>query len=123
MKNRSQLIKMFKEELLLLAYLFAILIIIFKIVFYKENILVLAASVFGLFWLYILPGFTLMFIWRERFDFIERLVVGSAFGVAITGLVSYYLTLVNVPIRSQFILAPLILVVVSAVLIYVNEKK
>jgi len=54
-----------------------------------------------------------MYIWKERFDFLERLIAGSVLGIALVGLSSYYLTLFKLNIRWQYILVPLILLIVS----------
>ena len=109
----KDLIKSIRTELKYLGYLFLALLAIFKIVFYKENIFILIRTVLALFWLFILPGFALMYIWKERFDFLERLIAGSVLGIALVGLSSYYLTLFKLNIRWQYILVPLILLIVS----------
>lgn len=123
MKNNNPVFDKIKEESMWLLYLFICLVVVFKIVFYKENISTLIHSVFGLFWLFILPGFALMFIWKDNFDFIERLIGGSVLSVAIIGLTSYNLTLLNVNIRLQYILVPLSIEVISITIIYFLTKQ
>ncbi len=109
----KDLIKLIKTELKYLGYLFLALLVIFKIVFYKENTLILIRTIVALFWLFILPGFTLMYIWKEKFDFLERLISGFVLGIALVGLTSYYLTLSKLNIGWQYILVPLIFLAIS----------
>ena len=116
-------IKLIKTESKYLIYLLVALLILFKVVFYKESITILARTVIALFWLFILPGFSLMYIWQDKFDFLERLISGTVLGIALIGLASYYFTLFNVDIRLQYLLTPVLLLVISAGFILKKQKK
>jgi uncharacterized membrane protein len=122
MKPFKHIIDLIKKELKLLIYIFIALVAIFKIVFYKEDILILIRIVFGIYWLFLLPGFLIMYLWKENFTFIERLIFGCTLGIALTGLISYYLSLIEFNIRLHFFIIPLIIITISFVLIYYNEK-
>jgi uncharacterized membrane protein len=100
-----------KKELQYIGLLFLIILIMFKIVFFKENFIVLLRLVFSLFWLFVLPGYFLMFYWKEKLNFIERFVIGIALSVAIIGTFSYYLGLFGLHIKFQTILLPLVLII------------
>src|SRR3989344_9321224 len=91
--KKNELILLLKKEGKIMLMVLAALLIVFKIVFYNESLLVVGRTVLGFFWLFILPGYTLMLFWRERLDFLERLVLGTAVAVALISLASYYLTL------------------------------
>ena len=119
----TETIKLIKTESKYLIYLLVALLILFKIVFYKESITILIRTVIALFWLFVLPGFALMYLWKDKFDFLERLISGSVLGIALIGLASYYFTLFNVDIRWQYILTPLLLLAISAGYILKKNKK
>ena len=61
-----------------------------------ENFIVLLRNVLSLFWLFVLPGYFIMFYWKEKLGFIERVVVGIGIAAGIMGGSSYYLGLAGV---------------------------
>jgi len=118
MNKKKEIINLIKKELKTVIYLFLALTIVFQIVFYKENIFTTIRTVFGIFWLFIIPGYTLMLLWKDRFDFIERIICGTVLGITIISITSYYFTMFGLHIRSQFILIPLFIVVITLILLY-----
>lgn len=112
-----------KRESLYLIYLFVALCLIFKIVFYQEKVLVLFRAVLGFFWLFILPGFAVMYYWTDKFDFLERLIFGAVLGVAIIGISSYYLTLFKINLHWQYLIIPVIMLAVSGIMVWRKSKK
>lgn len=102
-----------KKEGIYLGLLLVSLIILFKVVFYKElfsNVVFMSLS---LFWLFILPGFAIMFYWRSDLDFLERLVIGTALGLGVVGSASYYLGLIGLNIKYQIVPVPLLLILLG----------
>ncbi len=100
-----------KKESIYLAVVFLALLLILKIVFFKENFVVLARYSFSLFWLFILPGYFAMLYWREKIEFMERIVVGFAVSAAVIGVFSYYIGLIGLNIKYHTFLLPLILII------------
>jgi uncharacterized membrane protein len=124
MDEQKEWISVVKKESLILLYLFIALVVIFKIVFYNEGIWTILRTVFGIFWLYLLPGFSIMYLWREKLDFLERLIFGTVLGMAIAGLSSYYITLFTGSIRYQFIIIPILAEIVAFILLaYQNRRQ
>ncbi|MBI3034079.1 hypothetical protein HYY72_02875 [Candidatus Woesearchaeota archaeon] len=106
-----------KKEAISLGLAYIALLIIFQAVFYRENVLVTLRSVSSLFWLFILPGFIIMLYWHESLDFLQRLIIGSALGAAIVGLLGYNLGLLGIHIMYHGIILPLAMYAVGAIMI------
>ena len=100
-----------KKELVYLGIVFLALFVILKVVFFKESFVVLARYAISLFWLFILPGYFAMLYYREKIEFIERIVVGFAVSAAVIGVFSYYIGLVGFNIKYHTFLLPLILII------------
>ncbi len=105
-----------KKELQYIGLIFLLLLIIFKIAFYKENILVLFRMVLSLFWLFALPGYFIMLYWEEKLGFLERFIIGIALSAAIIGIFSYYTGLMGLNIKYHSVVLPLILILVGVVI-------
>ena len=106
-----------------LTYLGIILIggiIIFQLLFFRENVITTARTVLSLYWLFILPGFAVMYYWHDKLDFLERLVIGSVLGIAVIGIASYYIGLAGLHVKYHFVI-PLITIGISA--FFVRKKK
>ncbi len=100
--------------------LFLITLVIFKILFFKENLVVIFRTVFALFWLFILPGFALMYYWHKKLTFLERLIIGSCLSIAIIGVIGYNLGLLGLHIKYHGIVLPIICFVIS---FFIIKKK
>jgi hypothetical protein len=59
---------------------------------------------FALFFLFVLPGFSILY----KKEFIERLVFGSIIGMAMIGLPSYYLGVLGFHVKYHFVFAIII---------------
>ena len=109
----KQIFDKIKQELLYLLILLVISIIALKIVFYKESLGIIIRLVLSFFWVFILPGFSLMFYWEDKLSFTERLVIGVGVSAAIIGIISYYLGLLGLNIKYHTIIIPLILIIIG----------
>jgi len=108
------------KELKYLGILFLLALIVFKIAFFKENLIVLFRTVFSLFWLFALPGYFIMLYWKEKLGFLERFVIGILMSAAIIGITSYYLGLWILSIKYHAIVLPLSLIAIG---IAINMRK
>jgi len=114
----KELVGKLKKELAYLGVLFLTAFIIFQIAFYKEKVLVNLRVVFSVFWLFVLPGFYLLYNWHEKLSFIERVFLGIAVSTAVIALFSYYLGLAGLHIKSHHILLPVVFLLVDGVILY-----
>ena len=103
-----------KKEAIYIGMIFVVVLISFKIAFFRENIAVLLRNVLSLFWLFALPGYFIMFYWREKLGFLERFTIGFMLSAAVIGIFSYYFGLLVINIRLHALLLPLILILVGA---------
>ncbi len=102
-----------KKEALYLLLAFAIITAIFQIIFIKESIITTGRTAAAFFWLFVLPGFALMYHWHEKLDFLERLIIGSVLGLAAVGVIGYNLSLL-VHMKYHTIILPVGMLAVAA---------
>jgi len=102
---------------LLISYFIAIAV--FQIVFFMENILINIRSVSVLFWLFVLPGFGITYLWK--FNFLERLAVSVAISAAIVGISSYYLGLAGLHVTASSVVLPIVYILMG--LLVIHRKK
>ena len=113
--------KIRREGMMLLAVLL-IALVGFRIVFYNESMLVIARVVASIAWLFILPGFAILYYWHEKLEFAERLIAAVPLSTVLVAIPSYYLGLLGLHIMYHGILLPLIVIAIGAVLAYRKEK-
>ena len=118
---KKEAFEQLKKELLIIVLIFIAALIAFKVIFLPESFLVVFRTVLAIFWLLVLPGFFIMFYWREELKFFERLIIGIAVGTSIIGLASYYIGLMGLNIKHHTILLPSIMI--AAGLITAFNKK
>ena len=118
-KNQGFL-SVIKKELSYIGILFIISLIVFKIAFFKENLVVLFRFVLSLFWLFVFPGYFIMLYWKDKIDFLERFIIGIMVSAAIIGIFSYYLGLMGLNIKFHAFILPLVLITIG---IIVNFRK
>jgi len=102
-----------KKDLKKIGIVLLVSIIILKILFYKENLWVILKLVLSFLWLIILPGFSLMYYWGEKLNFIERLLIGIVLGTVLFAGISYYLGLLAIHIKYHIIGIPIILLILA----------
>ncbi len=110
---KKEVFELVKKEVQYIGILFLLVLIIFKIAFYKENLIVLFRNVLSLFWLFVLPGYFILLYWKEKLGFVERFIVGIMVSAAIIGITSYYIGLIGLNIKYHIILLPLILIIIG----------
>ncbi|MBI2653409.1 hypothetical protein HYX02_01220 [Candidatus Woesearchaeota archaeon] len=117
---KKETFDLLKNELLIIGLIFVVTFIAFKIIFLTENFFVVLRTVLAIFWLLVLPGYFIMFYWKEQLKFFERLIIGVAVGTAIIGLTSYYIGLLGLHIKYHTVLLPIGLILVG---ILSNRKR
>lgn len=122
MKNKK-LVEQLKQEVVYLFAIFIAAIVILKIAFYKESFITIARTAFGIFWLFVLPGFCLLYHWHEKINFIERFIMGIVISAAIIGILSYYIGLMGLNIKYHIILLPLMFLAIDFIIIIRKIKK
>ncbi len=105
-----------KEGTYLLILLFTMAAML-KIIFLSESIVATTRTAASLFWLFVLPGFALMYYWQEKLEFVERLIIGTVLGLAITGVVGYNISLLGINMKYHAIILPALMLAVGAVIV------
>lgn len=112
-----------KKDLIALATTLFAITIILKIVFYKEETTTVLQTAFAFFWTSTLPGFVVMEYWHEHLDVLERIVIGTVIGFALTGIPAYYLGLIGININSLTWTLPITFMVAGGIAaIWKNRK-
>ena len=104
-----------KKEIQYVGLLFIAGLVIFKIVFFNEKLFVVFRIVLSLFWLFVIPGWFIMLYWKEKLEFIERLVIGTALSAGVTGVASYYFGLFGLNLKYHAVLLPLVIIFIGFV--------
>lgn len=124
MKNAlNQKISKLKEDLKTLTILFFIILIVFKIFFFNEPFFNLLKVYWGLWWVFVLPGFILLFYWHDNLDFLERFLLGIGISAAFIGISSYYLGLIGINTKYHGIILPTILLIMGLAIIYFRDNR
>lgn len=109
-----------KDELMNLSALFLAVLIILKIIFYKQDLVTIIKTTFSLFWLFVLPGFALMYYWKENLDFITRLIAGTVLGISVVIVVGYNLGILGISLTIQAVIIPVLCI---AIALFLFSKK
>ena len=118
---RKEVFDTLKKEFQYIGLLFLLALVIFKAVFFKENLLGVFRTVLSIFWLFALPGYFIMLYWKEKLEFAERIVIGIALSAGATGILSYYIGLIGLNIRYHAVLLPLA-IIIAGLIAAINKK-
>lgn len=102
---------------------FALFFLLLKIVFYKEDLLVLLKLSSSIFFIFFLPYFYIMYLWFKELNLVERMVFGIIIGLVINGVFSYYLGLIGLSLSYNYIVIGLISYLLSGLIIYKLIRK
>lgn len=92
-----------------------------QIAFYKENILVVARTVGGLFYLFVLPLLPLTYLFLPQIHIYARLLTSTGLSWAAVTLASYYAGLSFLDVNNHAVV-PLALFIISCALLYLANS-
>ena len=101
------------KEITKLITLFILTIILLKITFHQEKILTLFQTTLALFWILILPGYCTTLPWKKQTTLTQRLIISIPTSTALLGITSYYTALAGINLKTQTILLPAIIIVLT----------
>lgn len=96
--------------------IFIAIIAITKFAFSAETMANSIKLVSSIYWLWVLPGFLLTYLFELSFG--ERLVLGSISMLAIYGVGSYYFGLTGIKLGISIYLIPVAIIVIASFIIY-----
>ncbi|MEK6984011.1 MAG: hypothetical protein AABX33_05535 [Nanoarchaeota archaeon] len=114
---KKEVFDILKKEFAYIGILFLTALIIFKIAFYKEGLMVVLVDVLSLLWLFVLPGYFVMLHWKDKIDFTERIIIGTALAVGVIGSSSYYLGLFGLHIKYHILILPTVIILASFIIL------
>lgn len=99
-------------------------IVLMKIAFYNESLMSVIRVVLSFFFVFVIPGYSIMLYWIDKLGFAERIIFGTVMGIAVIGASSYYLGLIGWNVNSQHIALPLMFIALGIALGWkrVNQK-
>ncbi len=121
--NDKLLNELFHKEGKLLLGILVVLFLALKIVFFQESFLSTLRITLSLFGMFVLTGWALTYYWKEKLDFLERIVIGVAVSSAVLGIVSYYAGLLGWPPKYHGYVLPVLLFLVGMALVWWGERK
>ena len=83
------------KELQYLALIFIVLLVIFKIHYYKESVIILLKLALSHFYLFIIPGYCLMLYYLKELEFYQRFVIGLGIGYGVQPLLLYLINVIS----------------------------
>ncbi|MFH1511399.1 MAG: hypothetical protein ABIF10_06930 [Candidatus Woesearchaeota archaeon] len=103
------------REAMHIMIIFLVLLVSFRIVFYRQDFVTLAKAAVSIVYLFILPGLVVMWNFRHRCDFVERLILGFAVSAGFLGISSYYLGMLGLHSKYHGWFLPLLLIGIGIV--------
>ncbi len=103
-----------RQEAKWLAATFAALLAILYAAYRGESIVVVARTAAAIYWLFVIPGYAVMFHWRAHLGFVERTVAGTVAAMVVAGVASYYLGLMGLKLQNQTLILPAAVIIISA---------
>ena len=110
-----------KKEWMYVALLLVALIVLLKIIFHSESLGVVLRTAISFFWMLVLPGFTWMYIWKDKLGFGERFIISIPLSAAVVGILSYHLGLIGLHTKYHGALIP-ILILAAGILVILKKK-
>lgn len=95
---------------------YVIVLVLFQLVFFAESIFTTVKTVSVLFWLFVLPGIGITYLWD--FDFIERFPLAVAISAAVVGITSYYLGLGGIDVKISSVILPASCIIIGMLVIF-----
>lgn len=113
---KKEVFNSLRKEMQYIGLMFLLAMLIFKIVFFNENLVVLLRTILSLFWLFVLPGYCVLLYWKDKLEFIERLIIGVIISAGIIGVFSYHIGLIGLNVKYHTFLLPLAIILIGLIL-------
>ena len=109
------------EDLKKLGFSILAVYLVLQAVYYKENFLNVIKMVLSVFWLFSIPGMSLLYYWKGRMDFLEHIILGSIVGVGAIGAMVYLGGFVGFPVAYEPYVFPPICIVLGILAYFKRE--
>ncbi|MFH1052969.1 MAG: hypothetical protein V1740_00995 [Candidatus Woesearchaeota archaeon] len=123
MEMDQKLLNKIKNEGIYVLILLVLTLVLFKLVFFKESVLVILRTVVSLYWLFIIPGIAMMYYWHDKLKFFERMIVGTALNIGLFIIFSYNISIMGLHIKWHIWVWPVLVLLGSWFVIkFIKEK-
>ncbi len=120
---RKEAFNLIKKESLYVGIIFILLLVMFKITFFRSDTMTLLRSAISIFWLFVIPGYFIMFYWKNL-EFLERIIAGVMISAGVLGISSYYIGLMGLHIKYHLYIIPAIIIFLSVIMnIFLPKEK
>lgn len=120
--KKDSLIKELLDEGKSIGLIFIAITIILKIVFYKETIPNVLIRTLSIFWLFILPGYSVLLLWKDKLDLTSRIIMSLPISAVTIGIVGYYISLIGIHAKYHAILFPLVMIIAPITYLFLKQK-
>ena len=104
--------------------LYIALSVMLQIAFYKESFKMVHLFLGSFYWLFILPGTSLLLPWSKSWGFVERVAAGTALAFAVVGSASYYIAIFGLHVKyHRFVFTPLLMVIGVGAFWFLSTRK
>lgn len=111
------------EDIKKILILFILSTILMRIIFFKEsvmNVIIIASS---LYYLFIIPGFFILYFWKNELSFLERFIISFALSLSVLGISGYYFGLLGIKLSIFAWIAPITIILISLCLCFLVKNK
>ena len=112
-----------QKELLALVGFTLFLIVVLKIVFFKESFASTIKVGLAFVWTSLIPGLCVVQVWRKHLSTLERFALGMVISFSLVGGLGYYLGLVEVNVNSLTIILPIAVSLIGLCAVWFCERK
>lgn len=103
-----------KKEIKTIGMIFVIAYVFFQIHYFKESPINVLRLVFAHFYLFILPGYSLMLYYFNKIQFAYRFFIGLMLGYGTVSMLSYFITLIfHINLKEYYLFVPIALVFIG----------
>ena len=120
---KSETLHKLQKEVIILLSICIASVVVFKLLFFRQDALTVARVVAAFIWLFVVPGYALMLSFHERLSFPVRLGLGICVAGALLGLAAYYLGIIGIRVQFSRVIVPLAAIIIGCVALFCSEKK
>jgi hypothetical protein len=106
---QSEVLHKIRTEAKVIVMVGAFLLIGLKIVLFSEAFLSLVRITAALMWMYVIPGYVLLFSAKDM-PLPARMGIGTCAAIALYGIMSYYLGIVGAHVRFHWTILPFLMI-------------
>lgn len=93
------------------------------IIFSSENIWSNLRIILGFIWVFVLPGWSLLLLIKDKLQSVIRFIISIPLSAVIIGTTSYYAALIGIDVHSHGYWMPIVVMILAAILLRRQHTK